>query len=326
MNIEKHGNKWRIRQMDRGHLYVVSLDHKPTKAEAVQLLAQKFSQGVPQQADLTFQQAAGAYVESKRNILSPATLKEYTRTAGRLPAPFCALNIAAITSLDVQKVVNDLAADHNPKTVANYAHFIMAVLRAQDISLKAPQLPQRIKKTPYIPTENDVKAVLAQMAGTQHELALLLCCFGLRRSEVCALTIDDIEGCVVHVNKAMVQDENKNYVIKTTKTTESTRDVVIPSDLADRIRAQGYVYKCHPDTLYKYLLKAQKRAGVPQFSLHKLRHFFASYLHQKGYTDKQIQEMGGWKTDNVMKTVYQHAMEMDAAKQKAAADIAGLFS
>jgi hypothetical protein len=36
--------------------------------------------------------------------------------------------------------------------------------------------------------------------------------------------------------------------------------------------------------------------------------------------------MGGWKTDNVMKTVYQHAMEMDAAKQKAAADIAGLFS
>ena len=60
MTIEQHGNKWRIRQMDRGHLYVVSLDHKPTKAEAVQLMAQKFSQGVPQQADLTFQQAAGA--------------------------------------------------------------------------------------------------------------------------------------------------------------------------------------------------------------------------------------------------------------------------
>ena len=153
MTIEQHGNKWRIRQMDRGHLYVVSLDHKPTKAEAVQLMAQKFSQGVPQQADLTFQQAAGAYVESKRNILSPATLKEYTRTAGRLPAPFCALNIAAITSLDVQKVVNDLAADHNPKTVANYAHFIMAVLRAQDISVSKKRriYPQRTTSRQSLP-------------------------------------------------------------------------------------------------------------------------------------------------------------------------------
>ena len=35
--------------------------------------------------------------------------------------------------------------------------------------------------------------------------------------------------------------------------------------------------------------------------------------------------MGGWKTDNVMKTVYQHAMDMDRAKAKAAADIGSIL-
>ena len=325
MTIEQHGNKWRIRQMHDGHLYMISVDHKPTKAEAVQLMAKQFTHSTTA-PDMTFQDAAGAYVEAKRHILSPATLKEYTRTAGRLPGAFCARRLSSITALDVQKVVNDLAADHNPKTVANYTNFIMAVLRSQDVDIKAPQLPQRIKATPYIPTEDDVKAVLAQLAGTPHELAILLCCFGLRRSEVCALTVDDIDGCVVHGNTAMVEDEHKQYVIKTTKTTDSTRDVVIPADLADRIRAQGYVYKCHPDTLYKYLLKAQRRAGVPKFSLHKLRHFYASFLHQHGYTDKQVQEMGGWRSGSVLRTVYQHAMELDEAKRKAADELAGLFS
>jgi len=44
----------------------------------------------------------------------------------------------------------------------------------------------------------------------------------------------------------------------------------------------------------------------------------ASYLHNQGVTDKQIQAVGGWKTDHVMKTVYQHEMEMEKAKDKIA--------
>ena len=43
-------------------------------------------------------------------------------------------------------------------------------------------------------------------------------------------------------------------------------------------------------------------------------------------TYKQIQEAGGWKTDNIMKTVYQHAMDMDTAKKNMADNIGGLFS
>lgn len=326
MTIEKHGNKWRIRQVHDGKLYMVSVDHKPTKVEAMQLLAERISQRAPSGANMTFRMACEAYIDAKANILSPSTLKEYRRTASGLPAPFCDKHLADITYLDVQKVVNDYAAKLKPKTVANYANFIMAVLKAQDINIKSPQLPQRIKSAPYIPTAEDISKVMAQLSGTEHEVPIMLCCFGLRRSEVCALSLSDLDGNKLTIDKAMVKDASNAWVIKTTKTTDSTRTIIIPDDLADMIRAKGYIYKYNPENVYKALQRAQDAAGVHRFQLHKLRHFFASYLHGRGYSDKQIQEMGGWRTDNVMKTVYQHAMDMDAAKSKAAEDIGGLFS
>ena len=94
----------------------------------------------------------------------------------------------------------------------------------------------------------------------------------MRRSEICALGTDDIEGDVVHIHKAMVLNENKEWIIKTTKTTESTRDIIIPMVLAEKIRKQGYVYRGHPNSISDYLLKTEKRLGIPHFSIHKLRH------------------------------------------------------
>ena len=36
-------------------------------------------------------------------------------------------------------------------------------------------------------------------------------------------------------------------------------------------------------------------------------------------------KLGGWSTDNIMKTIYQHAMDMDAAKQRASDDISKII-
>jgi integrase len=66
--------------------------------------------------------------------------------------------------------------------------------------------------------------------------------------------------------------------------------------------------------------RALPKLGIPFFSLHKLRHFFASYSHELGYSDAVIQAIGGWETDHVMKSVYRHAMNKDQAKKNIAAD------
>ena len=143
---------------------------------------------------------------------------------------------------------------------------------------------------------------------------------GLRRSEICALTPEDLNGNVLTINKALVMNSDKEWVVKTTKTESSTRTIVLPDELVRLLNDNGF-YKGNPENLYFALRRSQKRLGIHLFPLHKLRHFFASYMHDLGYTDKQIQEFGGWKTDAIMKTVYQHAMEMDRVKANMATNI-----
>jgi hypothetical protein len=48
-------------------------------------------------------------------------------------------------------------------------------------------------------------------------------------------------------------------------------------------------------------------------------------MHDLGYSDKQIQEMGGWKSTRILDTIYKHAMEMDKAKISAANDMGALM-
>ena len=325
MTIDKlPSGKWRIRQQERGERFTITLDHKPTTAEAVQLVAAR-SRKAPIKGNQTFADAAAAYLGAKKNVLSPATRMGYNNILRVLPEQFKAARLTGITALDVQKVINDFAGVKAPKTVSNYSAFIMSVLKSAEVDIKPPQLPQKEKKEVYIPSEEDARRIFEAAAGTRFEVPFTLAALGLRRSEICALTVDDLDGNTLHITKALVPDENANYVIKGTKTTDSTRDIIIPEDIAEKIRQQGFIYQGCPRQLTRALYRIQKDLGMPRFSLHKLRHFFASYMHQKGYTNAQIQAAGGWKTDHVMKTVYQHAMDMDEAKQSMAADIGSLF-
>ena len=325
MTIEKHGNKWRIRQKVDGHLYLITLDHKPSQSEAIRLLAKQYDHAPASAADRTFEEAARDYISSKSMILSPATIRGYNNILKVLPDTLKFAHLGRLTNIMVQSVVNEISALKSAKTVKNHASFIMAVLRSADMDIKQPRLPQREKKTPYIPSEEDVRAIFAAVKGTDYEIPYALAALGLRRSEICALTPADLEGSVLHITKAVVMNEHDEYVIKGTKTADSTRDVMIPEALADQIRKQGYIYKGKPQSLTKHLYILLEKLGMPRFSIHKLRHFFASYMHQQGFTDKQIQEAGGWHTDHIMKTVYQHAMDVDAAKQRMAGHIEGLF-
>ena len=328
MTIEKlPSGSYRITQQDHGKRYRITLDHRPTNAEAARLISKQIERKPRNVADMTLKNACDCYINSKRNILSPSTIRLYEGYVRTLPEDIAERNVLQISALDIQRFVNDYSVGRSPKSVANYTHYIMCVLKSVDIDIKTPTLPQKIKKTPYIPTEDEVKAVFEHIRGTIYEVPLTLAIFGLRRSEICALTFEDLSKTnTLTINKALVLNNDHKWVIKPTKTTDSTRTIIIPEYLAKLIRKQGFIYNGKPDTLYHRLQVAQDKAGVPHFSMHKLRHFFASYLHQKGYTDKQIQEMGGWKTDNVMKTVYQHAMDMESAKRNVAADIGNIFS
>ena len=313
---------FRIREMRNGKTYRIVVDHKPTKKEAKELIEKEVG-GFTDKT--TFRAAADNYINSKSNVLSPSTIRGYRAVLRNLDVSFLDTPLDKINLLKVQALINKISLSHTPKTVRNVNGFVMSVLKFYGSDIKSPTLPQKDKKPVYIPTEEEVKAILSAVKGTKYEVAFILGTMGLRRSEICALTKEDLDGNVLTINKALVQDTDNKWVIKKTKTTESTRTIVVPDYVVSLINKSG-VCEYGPHAIYQALQRTQRRLGIQQFPFHKLRHFFASYMHDLGYSDKQIQEFGGWKTDQVMKTVYQHAMEMDKVKQNMSDNINNLVT
>ncbi len=311
MKIEKlPSGSYRIRKTYKGKTYAVIFDYKPTQKEAMQAMAAELDKVKGKYDSMFFRGAAEKYIESKRNVLSPSTIRGYVGILKNLPQDFLDKRIQDITALDIQEEINRLAKEHTPKTVRNYHGFISAVLGIFCPNLKlTTTLPQKIKNEPYIPSDEDVRRILERAKGTEYEIPLVLACYGLRRSEICALRLEDIDGDIVHINKAIVQNEKEEWIVKTTKTTASTREIIIPLEIAEKIQEKGYVYKGHPHSIVSYLSQAEEILGIPHFSLHKLRHYFASKMSAMNIPEANIMKMGGWETDYVMKGVYRHAME-----------------
>ena len=185
-------------------------------------------------------------------------------------------------------------------------------------------LPQKQRTDHYTPTQDDVKRIMDASKNTKYYIPLFLACLGLRNSEICALTLFDLKGNELTINKALVRSLD-GYVIKNVpKTDASNRIIVLPVEIADQIREQGLIYEGYPRQIDKHLRRVQKRLNIPSFGIHRMRHFFASYMHDLGYSDAIIQSLGGWSTDSVMKSVYRHALNTDEVKQSVVNDFSFL--
>ena len=100
-------------------MYTVAFDHKPTQKEAMPALAAELDKVQEKHKNMDFRAAAGEYIESKRNVLSPTTIRGYNSAMKTLSKKFQDMNVHDITALDIQTEVNRLTMDHSPKTVRN---------------------------------------------------------------------------------------------------------------------------------------------------------------------------------------------------------------
>lgn len=325
MTIEKlpSGN-YRIRHQIDGKRYSVTVPYKPSKKEAFALLEEKRTGA--DKSRKTLKECAREYIDGKAHTLSPATIRGYESILKALPDNLLHSEIGTISAWDIQVYVDKLTAEgKSPKTVKNYHGFIASVFSAFcPETIIRTQLPQKIENEAYMPSDDDVKRILNMAKGTDYEIPLRLACYGLRRSEICALTLADLDGCQLTINKALVADKDMNWVIKTTKTASSTRIITIDEGLADLIRKTGKIFDGYPNRIYWNLQKYQDELGIPHFPLHYLRHYYATTMHALGISDADIMATGGWKTDHVMKRVYRHEKNAEEARKKMAAHIGKL--
>lgn len=318
MNIRKNrSGNWEIRMMIDGKAYQKTVrGKKPNEREAYQIILDMI--GNDQKPDsIEFKQACYNYIQSRENIISPATVGEYTRMVDRLPEWFTKKDIYIINQQDMQKLANELSIDHKSKTVHNFHGFCGSVIRfyRPEVVFNTT-FKQNDATEPYVPSKEEVQSIIDYSIGTEYHIPLQLAKYSLRRSEICALLKSDLtEDNQIHVCKALVLDKDKKWVVKVPKTKESDRYVPIDTALADEIRAldRDRIYTYYPHNITKYLKRVQDKLGLPRFTLHKLRHFFASELHGV-VPEADIMKAGGWKTNTVLRKVYTHS-DLDRDKQ-----------
>lgn len=314
MTIDKlPSGSYRARIMANGKRYAFTFDHKPTELDIMMKLSEKVDNLIDAE-HIQFKVAASEYCKLKKNVLSPTTYREYSNTCDRLSDHFNSLYIDQITALDIQHEVNNLAKEKAPKTVRNYYGFIMTVIRTyrEDFNPKVT-LPQKQIKEVYIPSDEVVKKLFEEAktrCSGRYYIPILLGCYGMRRSEICALTVDDIQENVIHITKSKVMDSNKKWIIKDLlKNDTSFRTIPVAPEIAELIQEQGYIYNGHPNDISCFINDICRENNIPMFSLHKLRHYFCSRLSSENIDTETIMKLGGWKTDHVMKAVYRHSVD-----------------
>lgn len=262
--------------------------------------------------NITLEQAYDKYIKMKNTVLSPSTIRGYEALKRNTFSEIMNFPILKITQSMIQIEVNKLAVDYSPKYVRNAYGLLNAVLKVfrLDLTLNIT-LPQKKKPKLYIPDDKDIKILLNAVKGQRIEIPILLAAFGpMRRSEICALTSNDINGNIISVNKSMVMGDDKEWHIKAPKTYSSYRNIEYPDFVIKRLQGiHGNLTDMTPSAITDAFQKILKKHNLPSFRFHDLRHYAVSTLHAINVPDKYIMARGGWATNHTMNNVYNHILQ-----------------
>ena len=292
---------WNCRVMIDGQSY--SFTHADKKT--VVRMASDFADEYRRKMDNpTLLERMREYVAENEERLSPSTVRSYNgmiRMIEERTPRIANKRLSAITEQDVSDIVRPL---RTLKTKRNYVNFIHACT-----GKSAGKLTGVSSKRVHVPTELEVKGLLQIFRNTELEVPIMLAAYGgLRRGEICALRMSDIDGDFVHVSRAVVRDQLGEWVTKDPKTASSVRSVLLPHFVIERIQVQGYIRHLLPSQVSNRFWKKQRNLGIPPYCFHSLRHFHASYLHYLNIPDAYIMQRGGWSTPSVMQSIYRHAL------------------
>lgn len=316
--VKLPSGSWRVSLMVNGQRISIT---QPTKkaAESEAAAIKSGAKRAAARTDFTTREIIEQYIASKDAVLSPSTVSGYHRIVDKaLPEWLLDMECASVTQREVQKAVNEMAKSRSPKSVRNAHGLLSAALTAYDPTLiLRTTFPQKQRYDASVPSTEDVAKIMREASGSKDELPIFLAVWlGLRMSEIIGLKWEDVDGNVLHIRRALV-DEGE----KTTKSFSSQRDLILPQHikrLIDSTQHTGeYIVNITRRTLYSRFQSLCRRAGVQHYRFHDLRHINASVMLALGVPNKYAQERMGHATDNMLKTVYQHTM---SAEQQAVAE------
>lgn len=292
-----------------------------TKREANLLAserARELEQGIRRNRipmELTVGEAIDRYIDDRDAILAPKTVREYRGYRRNYLQGIMNVKIKRLTADMIQREINKDAQRLSPKSVHNAWALVHSALVAvvPELDYKVI-LPKRQKREMRIPSNEQLIQIFDAIEGRRLELPVLLgATCGLRRGEIVALDLNrdvDYDRCVISVNKAMSNNAAGEWVVKSTKTAESTREVDAPGWVIEKLREArdaGYCWM-KPDGISSEFAEVCRRLGL-EIRFHDLRHYYASLMLSLGVPDKYAMARMGHATPNMLKNVYQHLMD-----------------
>lgn len=304
----------------------------PTAASAISK-ASAFEHSHKNRVDRsTLESGITAFINAKSAILSPSTIRGYVSMGDTLKNHFRGIidkPMLSITSSDLDAVVRAMITPHepyhggkhnletlSPKTITNYIRFLSAVFRYHGMILPPVELPKKRVATVYIPTAEEIHALLDHAHDTDMEIPIMLGALGgMRLGEICALRYpQDFNGNVAHIHASIAYDRDYTPTRKAPKSYTSDRFVPLHAQVIAAIRVRGRVTDLSMRQISQRFPHIINQCGLPHFRFHDLRHFFVSWLHAQGVPDAYIMQWTGHATDTMLKRVYRHTLADQSEK------------
>lgn len=319
----------------RAQFYVIGQDGKrhrrsvtaPTRWEAERLAAEYTERAEYDATHFTVAQALRGYIDLKKNVLSPSTLRGYDGILQRRFQSIMHIDIHELTSFNLQKAINEDALTVGHKTLSEAKNLLVTALRLYGVKLDLNvTLPPKKPNIKNLPTPAQV---VAMVRGTDIELPCPLALWlSLRVSEVRGLQFGDLKDGVLTIRRSKLYLGGEDVVRDVNKTFTSTRQLVLPAYLLRLIEAVpheseiDYIVPVNYQIIRKHLKKLAEANGYT-LTFHDLRHLNASVMLMLGIPDKYAMERGGWATNTTLKNVYQHTF--DEERRKVDEQIDGFF-
>lgn len=268
--------------------------------------------------DLTLRQCFEQYIETHENIFSPSTIQGYKVIVRNSFQDLMDKNINDITEMDIQAEINSMASNLSFKTISSrYSLFVCSVAPyRREVKNWHPKMPPKKKAELYIPTKEDVEALIsyAEKESPEMVLPIMLGAFcGLRRGEIASLTFADIHDGAVHISKAIVNTGGRVYQEKAPKSYAGFRSVPlsprVEQFIEERKKSSEKLISVDLEAITDRFSHIVKNAGVHPMRFHDLRHFFASQLVLLGIPDIYAIKLTGHSTTNMLRNVYQHTFK-----------------
>lgn len=321
---------WFIQLRLGGASIPVSANTEKACIRQAQLLKSEYLAGKRQitpdaNEEITLREACENFIESRKNALSPSTIRGYNYIVKNRFQDLMSRNVHTITETEWIVACNREAALCAPKTLSNAWRFISSVLRKElnilPPNVKLPQIPPN--ERPFLSAE-EIRIFVDAIKGTDVEIPALLGLSSMRRSEICALRWEnvDLKNRLIHIKGAAVYDEMDVLVQKkTNKNTSSTRTIPIMMDelyhaLCAAKQPRGLVVTCYPNVIRNRINRICEQNGLPKVGTHGLRHSFASLAKHLGMPEQLTMQIGGWSDYQTMRKIYTHISQKDADSYK----------